>query len=123
MPRTDIRVETVESFFERGRKTANLADRGKPLGNRRVVAFDDVNDLLRVLTAKRVLLLRQVKETSGSITELARRLNRDPSAVTRDVQLLEKYGVVQVTRKPLPGHGTQKWVSPVARAIQLTAQL
>jgi hypothetical protein len=50
-------------------------------------------------------------------------LKRDHSAVTRDVQLLEQFGVLQVTEKPLPGHGKQKWITPVAGEIQLTAVL
>jgi predicted transcriptional regulator len=45
-----------------------------------------------VLTKRRVLLLNQVKETPTSITALAMRLKRDRSAVTRDVQVLERFG-------------------------------
>lgn len=123
MRKTEIRVETPEVFFERGRKTARLADRGERIPSSRVIAFEDAESLLSVLTEKRVTLLKQVKETPGSITLLASRLGRDRSAVTRDVQLLERFGVIQVTQKTLPGHGRQKWISPVARAIQLTAEL
>jgi hypothetical protein len=43
--------------------------------------------------------------------------------VTRDVQVLERFGVVQVTDKPLPGHGRQKWITPLAGEIRLTAVL
>ena len=105
------------------RKLAELADRRRRIPRSRIVAFDDVEPLLRVLTDKRVLLLREVKENSGSISELAKRLKRDRSAVTRDVHVLERYGVVQVTEKPLPGHGRQKWITPVARDIRLIANL
>ena len=123
MRKTEIRVETVDSFFVRGRKIAELAGRRERIPLSRVVAFDGVEELLGVLSAKRVLLLKAVvKEAPGSITELARRLKRDRSAVTRDVKLLASYGVVRVTEKPLPGHGRQKWVGPVAREIQLVAQ-
>ena len=62
-------------------------------------------------------------ETPASISGLARKLKRDRSAVTRDVQVLERFGVLQVTAKPLAGHGRQKWVKPVGREIQLTAHL
>lgn len=123
MRKTEIRVETLESFFERGRKTAQLAHRGARIPSRRIVAFEDVEDLLQVLTGKRLLLLRQVKETPASITALAKKLKRDRSAVTRDIQILERFGIVQVSEKTLPGHGTQKWITPLAREIQLTAEL
>ncbi len=123
MRKTESRVESPDVFFERGRRTARLADRGGRIPASRIVAFEDAESLLSVLTEKRVTLLKQVKETPGSITVLAGKLGRDRSAVTRDVQLLERFGVIQVTEKALPGHGRQKWISPVARAIQLTAEL
>lgn len=123
MRRTEIRVEPVEVFFQRGRRTAQLLDAGKRVPASRVLAFERVEDLLALLTPKRVLLLKALKESSGSITELARKLHRDRSAVTRDVQALERYGVVEVTERSLPGHGRQKWVSPGGREIQLTAKV
>jgi len=123
MRKTEIRVETAGAFFERGRKVARLADRGGRIPASRVVAFEDAESLLSVLTEKRVSLLKQVKQAPGSIAVLAGRLGRDRSAVTRDVQLLERFGVLNVTQRVLPGHGRQKWVSPVAHAIQLTAEL
>jgi predicted transcriptional regulator len=121
--KTEIRVERVDAFFERGRKLAKAADKGDAIPAGRVVAFEDVASLLHVLTEKRVLLLKQVKETPTSISLLAKRLKRDRSAVTRDVQVLERFSVIQVTEKPLPGHGRQKWITPLAGEIQLTAVL
>ena len=121
--KTEIRVERLDSFFERGRKLAKAADRGDPIPFSRVIAFEDAEDLLHVLTEKRVLLLKQIKETPTSITLLAKKLKRDRSAVTRDVQVLERFGLIQVTEKPLPGHGRQKWITPLAGEIQLTAVL
>ena len=123
MRKTEIRVERVDSFFERGRKLARAADHGNAIPSSKIVAFEDVESLLHVLTEKRVLLLRQVKSTPASISELAKKLKRDRSAVTRDVQILERFGVIQVTEKPLPGHGRQKWITPLADEIQLTAVL
>ena len=123
MRRTEIRVERLDAFFERGRRLAKLADQGGRIPSSRVVGFEDVQSLLQVLTEKRVLLLQQVQEAPASISGLAKKLKRDRSAVTRDVQLLERAGVVHVTEKSLPGHGKQKWVTPLAREIRLTATL
>ena len=123
MCKTEIRVERVDSFFERGRKLAEAADRGNAIPSSRVVAFEDVESLLHVLTEKRVRLLRQVNQTPTSISLLAKNLKRDRSAVSRDVQVLERFGVIQVTEKPLPGHGSQKWIAPLAAEIHLTAVL
>jgi predicted transcriptional regulator len=121
--KADIRVEPVDAFFERAQKTAELADKREHIAHSRVVAFEDVEDLLGVLTQQRVLLLKALKKTPGSITALARRLKRDRSAVARDVQVLQRHGVVEISERPLPGHGRQKWVTPVGQDIQLTAHL
>ena len=123
MKSTDVRVERAGEFFDRGRKLARLADGGIHIPASRVVGFEDVESLLQLLSRKRVLLLRQLKEAPGSITDLARKLQRDRSAVTRDVRLLERFGVVEVTEKPLAGHGRQKWITPVARDLRVTAAL
>jgi predicted transcriptional regulator len=121
--KTEIRAEREDVFFERGRKIAKAADRGDAIPPSRVVAFEDVESLLHVLTEKRVLLLRQVHQTPTSISLLAKKLKRDRSAVARDIQVLERFGVIQVTEKPLPGHGRQKWITPLASEIHLTAIL
>ena len=123
MRKTEIRVEREDVFFERGRNLAKAADRRDAIPSSCVVAFEDVGSLLHVLTAKRVLLLKQVNQTPTSISLLAKKLKRDRSAVTRDVQILERFGVIQVTEKPLPGHGRQKWITPLAGEIRLTAVL
>ena len=121
MRKTEIRVERVEKFFERGRKFAKARIQGAAIPSSRIVAFENVESLLHVLTEKRVLLLRQIKETPTSISLLAKKLKRDRSTVARDVKVLEHFGVIQVTEIPLPGHGRQKWVTPLAGEIQLTA--
>ena len=123
MRKTEIRVEPLEAFFDRGRKIARALDRGEHIPSSRVISFEDVASLLHVLTEKRVLLLKQVRDTPGSISSLAKKLNRDRSAVTRDIQVLERFGVVEVTEKALPGHGMQKWITPLADEIRLTAVL
>jgi len=48
MWKTEIRVESPEAFFERGRKTARLADRGERIPASRIIAFEDAKSLLSV---------------------------------------------------------------------------
>ena len=123
MRKAKIGVEPADGFFKRGRQLAHMADRGIPIPASRVIAFDDIESFLHVLSPKRVLLLKRLQETPASISDLAKNLKRDRSLVARDVQILERFGVLHVTEKPLPGHGRQKWVTPIAQRIQLTAQL
>jgi hypothetical protein len=48
-------------------------------------------------------------------------LNRDRSAITRDVELLRQVGILAVEDRPEPGHHSQKWVSPRAPIMKLEA--
>jgi predicted transcriptional regulator len=55
--KSQIRIEPAEAFFKRGRKMARMADRGDAIPPSRVVAFDDIESLLQVLSAKRALVV------------------------------------------------------------------
>jgi predicted transcriptional regulator len=68
----------------------------------RTVSFEDPADLLRLLTASRLEVFRSVKGEPGSITVIAGRLQRDRSAVKRDVDQLAQVGLVTIETKPLP---------------------
>jgi ATP-dependent DNA helicase RecQ len=85
------------------------------------ITFEDIGDLLHALSPARLELIRMVKNEPGSITGLAQRLNRDRSAVTRDVELLRQLGILEVEDRPEPGHHRQKWVSPRAPVMKLEA--
>ena len=44
-----VKVETVEEFFERGRKIARLADQQLPIPPSHVISFEDPDDMLEWL--------------------------------------------------------------------------
>lgn len=57
------------------------------------------------------------------IKELTSRLHRNRSAVTKDVGMLEKMGLIVSSRQSNPGHGFQKVVQSVAPRIEMVATL
>jgi predicted transcriptional regulator len=117
--RTVIKVEGPADFFKRGKLVAKLADQGKPITQEHIIAFEDPEDMARLITTAKLALFRAVRESSGSITELAERLHRDRSAVKRDIDDLEKAGLIEVQDIPLPGHGRKKEVRAVAEQVLL----
>lgn len=119
--KTVIRTGSVEGFFKRGREVARLADQGKPLPAERVIAYEDPEDLARLVTVAKIALFRAIKEGPGSITEIAARVNRDRSAVKRDIDDLELAGLVCVEEKTHPGHGRLKEVRATAERVVLEA--
>ncbi len=114
-----IKVASVDEFFKRGKTTAKLADKGKRIPRERIISFEDPEDLARLITTAKLMLFREVKECPGSITDLSQRLHRDRSAVKRDVDELERFGLVEVEEKPFPGHGRIKEVRAVADQVLL----
>jgi len=125
MSKNSVHVKTgnVDEFFGRVRAHADKLDRGESLPAEITIAFEDPMELLNILTSQRVRLLRRAKAGSVPISDLASGLSRDVRAVSRDVVLLEKAGLLRTSYRANPGHGKLKIVEPVAREYRLTARL
>ena len=123
MKKVTVKVESPAEFFRRGRDIARRADCGEALAEEMTLSFEDTADMLALLTPKRVELFREVKVRPGSLTDISLRLNRDRSAVKRDVDALERAGLVVVSVKTLPGHGRMKEVRASARRIKVQAEV
>ena len=118
-----VKTATEEEFFERGRLLARLADAAEPIPEEHTVSFEEPADLLRLLTAAHLAVFRAVRDEPASITDLARRLHRDRSAVKRDVDRLARAGMVAIEDKVLPGRGRMKEVRSVTKSYRLKAVL
>ena len=125
MSKSKVNIATgdAEGFFNRVRGHAAKLDRGETIPAEITITFEDPLELLNVLTAERVRLLRRAKAGSQPIAELASGLKRDVRAVSRDVVRLEKAGLLRTSHRINPGHGRYKVVEPVAREYNLTASL
>ena len=123
MTQLTVMTGTEDEFFKRGRRVAQAVDQGQPLPAERIISFEDAADVMKLVTVARLALFRTVKETPGSITDIAARLHRDRSAVKRDLDALERVGMVTIAEKVLPGHGRMKEVRVTAARFQLVAQV
>jgi len=123
MTKLTMKTGTEKDFFKRGRQLAWAADHGEPLPDEQTISFEDPADLMKLITSARLTLFRAVKEMPGSITEISERLHRDCSAVKRDVDELERAGLVMVAEKVLPGHGRMKEVRATAHRFSLQAEI
>jgi hypothetical protein len=66
-------------------------------------------------------ILRAISGKAVPLFALAVSLSRDPSAVRRDVSLLESKHLVRTRKIPNPGHGMQTVVEKAAATITLAA--
>lgn len=122
MNKLTIKTGTEDDFFKRGRLLAAAADKGGELPNECILSFEDPADVMKLMTSARLALFRTIKDAPGSITHIAERLHRDRSAVKRDIDEMERAGLVTVTEKSLPGHGRMKEVRAAASRFSLQAE-
>jgi predicted transcriptional regulator len=118
-----IAADGVTGFFDRAREHARKLDRGLELPPEITVSFESTADMMRVLSAQRVRLLRAARQKPSPVSDLAARLRRDARAVTRDVELLEQFGLVRTRYEINPGHGKRRIVEPRAARYQLVAAI
>ena len=123
MTKIVIRTDDVAGFFSRAKDAARRADRGEAFEGKVTLSFEDPQKMFTVLSEARRRLMLEVMHESKTINELSHKLNRNRSAITKDVGLLEKMGLIVSQRLANPGHGIQKGVRSVAPQIEMVATL
>lgn len=123
MTKVVIRTDDVEGFFARAKDAAQRADRGQAFEGKVTLSFEDPQRMFTVLSEARRRLMLEVMHEPKTINELTHRLHRNRSAITKDVGLLEKVGLLVSQRQTNPGHGIQKMVRSVAPKIEMVATL
>lgn len=123
MTKVVIRTDDIEGFFARAKDAARRADRGHAFEGKVTLSFDDPQRMFTVMSEARRRLMLEVMHEPRTINELTHRLHRNRSAITKDVGLLEKVGLLVSQRQANPGHGIQKMVRSVAPKIEMVATL
>jgi len=123
MTKVTIRTDDLEGFFERAKDAARRADHGQTFEGKVTIAFEDPQRMFAVLSEARRRLISEVMHEPKSINELTSRLQRNRSAITKDVGMLERMGLIVSSRRSNPGHGIQKMVQSVAPRIEMVATL
>jgi predicted transcriptional regulator len=125
MKNTRIRVaaDGSKGYFGRARERARKLDRGEELAPALIISFEDPSDMMRVLSAERIRLLRFAKQKPMAVSELAGGLKRDKRAVSRDVDMLEEFGLLQSRYEINPGHGKRRIIHRRASRYQLEAAI
>jgi predicted transcriptional regulator len=115
--------EGVKGFFGRAREHARKLDRGETLLPEMTISFENANDILSILSPQRIRVLEFAKKGPKPVSSLASGLNRDLRAVSRDVDLLEQFGLLRTRYEVNPGHGRRRIVEPCAEKYQLIAEV
>jgi len=123
MTKVVVRSDDVAGFFARAKDAARRADRGESFEGKVTLSFEDPQQMFTILSEARRRLMLEVMHEARTINELSQRLQRNRSAITKDVGLLEKMGLIVSERQANPGHGIQKVVRSIAPKIEMVATL
>jgi predicted transcriptional regulator len=123
MKNAKVRImnDGVKGFFERAHEHALGLDRGEKLTSEVTISFENPSDILRILSPQRIRVLEFARKGAKPVSTLASELKRDTRAVSRDVELLEQFGVLRTRYETNPGHGRRRIVEPRAEKFQLVA--
>jgi predicted transcriptional regulator len=73
---------------------------GEKIKKEKSLYFDSIDTMRAILTNKRLLILKTVREQSpSSVYELAKMLGRDLKNVNQDLKLLAEVGLVTLEKK------------------------
>lgn len=107
--RITVGIRPLEKSLEEFAATAAAVQAGKTVRPRRGVYFVNLEAMRRVLTDRRLRLLRLIRlHRPASILKLARLAGRDFKNVHNDLRRLADLGLVQLKS----GHGAQGRVVP-----------
>lgn len=123
MTKVVVRTDSVSGFFARAKDAARRADQGTSFDGRVTLSFEDPQRMFAVLSQARRRLMLEVMHEPRTISQLSARWHRNRSAITKDVGMLEKLGLIVSSREANPGHGIQKVVRAVAPKIEMVATL
>ncbi|HEX3821911.1 MAG TPA: hypothetical protein VHW45_16380 [Candidatus Sulfotelmatobacter sp.] len=120
---TKLRVtnDGPKGFFGRAREHARKLDRGEALAPEMTITLENPGDIMRILSPQRIRILEFARKGARPVSSLASGLKRDTRAVSRDIELLEEFGLLRTRYEPNPGHGRRRIVEPCAEKYQLVA--
>lgn len=116
-----ISNDGVKGFFDRAREHARKLDAGVDVAPEMTISFENASDMMKILSPQRVRVLRVARQGAAPVSTLASGLNRDTRAVSRDVDLLEQFGLLRTWYQANPGHGKRRIVEPCAAKFQFVA--
>jgi predicted transcriptional regulator len=108
-----IKNGTIEDFFDSALKTAKEIDRHKKVTPQHTI-WMETEDLLKILAPQRTKLIKYLKDKKKIYySELLDDLNKSPSSLNRDLELLSKYQLIDIQKEVNSGHGIRKIIRPL----------
>ena len=115
-----IRIKPVEKMLADFRRTFKAVEQGRRVSLRSGAYFTSIEAARNFFTRGRLALLTAIRrDRPGSISELARIVNRNLKSVQTDLKVLEKHGLVRFRPAPRPRPRARKAPEAPYREIAL----
>lgn len=117
-----IRIRSLGDALEGFRETWKALEQGKKVTREGGAYFTSLEAARRILTPKRLQLLRAIRQESpGSIYHLARLVRRDVKNVQEDVRALAELGLVSL--KKLRGASGRHVIIPQVKYTEIEVRI
>ena len=116
-------TDGFEGHVRRSLDRAAKMERGERLEPEKIITFGDPMMMFELMTVQRLRLFQTARKKKLSISARAVELGRNRGAVTRDVNKLKQFGLIRLREEINPGHGIVQVVEPVAKKIEMRAEL
>jgi len=108
-----IQNGTLDDFFDSAIQTAKEIDENKKVTPKHTI-WMNTEDLLNILKPQRTILLKYLKDKQKVYYQvLLDDLKKSPASLNRDLELLSKYQLIDITKEPNFGHGIKKVIKPL----------
>jgi predicted transcriptional regulator len=118
-----VSVGTIDDFFADAHKIMKAIDNGETLTPQTTITFEDPKDMLQFISPKKMEVLTEIKKHPASITDIAKAVERNRSAVSKEIKEMERFGLVTIKNIINPGHGRSKIVNLTHPRLTLQAAI
>jgi len=109
----NIQNGTIEDFFDSAMDTAKQIDNNEHVTPKHTI-WMETSDLLNILKPQRTQLIQYLRDkTKVYYTVLLDEFKKSPSSLNKDLELLLKYQLIDITKEPNAGHGIRKVIKPL----------
>jgi predicted transcriptional regulator len=108
-----IKNGTLDDFFDSAMQTAKEIDEQQKVTPKHTI-WMETKDLLDILKPQRTNLIKYLKgKTKVYYQDLITDLHKSPASLNKDLNLLEKYKLIEIAKEPNSGHGIRKVIIPL----------
>ena len=94
-----IGIKTTKEFLDEARDVMEKAIKGEKVKKTTGIYFENLSDMRRVLTEKRLEVVKTIKDKHPeSIYRLAKMLHRDIKNVIQDLEYLHNLGLIELEK-------------------------